>query len=173
MLEELLSKEVRNEIGQCLADGTMYSVVWDRLDAVYGRTEIPPLKSQDAACLKTFANRFHGAVVNLSKSRYAHELHNHTTLMAIEVKTTTYLKEKWNEKRKKAGAELNVLDLDDWVTVKSMCKQHGKNVFKSLPTSTSKSVRFDEKKPVKRPNASHTSTIGHVSTEKGSKVTAS
>ncbi|KAK4037577.1 hypothetical protein OUZ56_029608 [Daphnia magna] len=185
MLEELLSKEVRNEIGECLADGTMYSVVWDRLDAVYGRTEvmdqtylhdllqIQPLKSQDAASLKTFANRLHGAVVTLSQSRYVHELHSRTILMAIEAKLTTYLQEKWNEKRKKAGAELNVLDLDDWVTVKSMSKQHGKNVFESLNTSTSKSVRFDEKKPVKKPNASHTLTIGHVSTEEGSKVTAS
>ncbi|KZR99568.1 Uncharacterized protein APZ42_004510 [Daphnia magna] len=81
MLEELLSKEVWNEIGECLADGTMYSVVWDHLDAVYGRTEvmdqtyldgllqIPPLKSQDAASLKTFANRLHGAGVTLSQSR--------------------------------------------------------------------------------------------------------
>ncbi|KAK4017492.1 hypothetical protein OUZ56_032804 [Daphnia magna] len=40
MLEELLSKEVRNEIGECLADETMYPVVWERLDAVYGRTEV-------------------------------------------------------------------------------------------------------------------------------------
>ncbi|KAK4013295.1 hypothetical protein OUZ56_025529 [Daphnia magna] len=75
ILEELLSKEVRNEISECLADGTMYSMVWDRLDAVYGRTEvmdptylddllqIPPLKSQDAASLKNFGNRLHGAVV--------------------------------------------------------------------------------------------------------------
>ncbi|KZS03354.1 Uncharacterized protein APZ42_033938 [Daphnia magna] len=185
MLEELLSKEIRNEIGECLADGTMYSVVWDRLDAVYSRTEvmdqtylndllrIPPLMSQDAASLKTFANRLHGAVATLSQSRYVHKLHSRTTLMAIEAKLTTYLQEKWNEKRKKAGAELNVLDQDDWVTVKSMSKQHGKKVFESLNTSTSKSVRFDEKKPVKRPNASHTSTIGHVSTEEGSKVTAS
>ncbi|KAK4017717.1 hypothetical protein OUZ56_033423 [Daphnia magna] len=154
MLEELLLKEVRNEIGECLADGTMYSVVWDRLDAVYGRTEVMdqtylddllqilPLKSQDAASLKTFANRLHGAVVTHSQSRYA-------------------------------DAELNVLDLEDWVTVKFTNKQHGKNVFESLNTSTSKSVRFDEKEPVKRPNASHTSTIGQVSTEEGSKVTAS
>ncbi|KZS06593.1 Uncharacterized protein APZ42_029935 [Daphnia magna] len=78
LLEELLSKEVRKEIGECLADGTMYSVVWDCLDAVYGCTEvmdqtylddplqIPPLKSQDAASLKTFTNRLHGAVVTLS-----------------------------------------------------------------------------------------------------------
>ncbi|KAK4017103.1 hypothetical protein OUZ56_032057 [Daphnia magna] len=63
MLEELLSKEVRNEIGECLADGTMYSVVWDRLNVVYGRIEVmdllqtPPSKSQDAASLKAFANR--------------------------------------------------------------------------------------------------------------------
>ncbi|KZS02647.1 Uncharacterized protein APZ42_000236, partial [Daphnia magna] len=92
--------------------------------------------------------------------------------MAIEAKLTTYLKEKWNEKRKRTGAELNVLDLDDWITVKSMSKQHGKNAFESLPTSTSK-VRFDEKKPVKKQNAAHTSTIGHVSTEEGSKSTAS
>ncbi|KAI9550868.1 hypothetical protein GHT06_006258 [Daphnia sinensis] len=121
MLEELLSKEVRNEIGECLADEAMYSVVWERLDAVYGRTEvmdqtylddllqIPPLKTQDAANLKTFANR----------------------------------------------------------------KQHGKNVFESLPTSTSKSIRFDDKKPVKKSTATHTSTIGHVTTEEGSKATAS
>ncbi|KAI9553744.1 hypothetical protein GHT06_018993 [Daphnia sinensis] len=132
MLEELLSKEVRNEIGECLADEAMYSVVWERLDAVYGRTEvmdqtylddllqIPPLKNQDAANLKTFANRLHGAVATLSQSRYAHELQSRTTLMAIEAKLTPHLKDKWNEKRKRAGAELNVLDLDDWVTVKSM-----------------------------------------------------
>ncbi|KAK4013792.1 hypothetical protein OUZ56_026345 [Daphnia magna] len=106
MLEELLLKEVRNEIGECLADGTMYSVVWDRLDAVYGRTEVMdqtylddllqilPLKSQDAASLKTFANRLHGAVVTHSQSRYVHELHSHTSLMAIEAKLTTYLQEK-------------------------------------------------------------------------------
>ncbi|KAK4028547.1 hypothetical protein OUZ56_021552 [Daphnia magna] len=106
MLEELLSKEVRNEIGERLADGTMYSVVWDRLDAVYSRTEvldqtylddllqIPPLKSQDSASLKTFANRLHEAVVTLSQSRYAHELQSRTTLMAIEAKLTNYLKEK-------------------------------------------------------------------------------
>ncbi|KZS06410.1 Uncharacterized protein APZ42_030148 [Daphnia magna] len=112
----------------------------------YGRTEvldqtylddllqIPPLKSQDAASLKTFANRLHRAVVTLSQSIYAQELQSRTTLIAIEAKLTTYLKEKWNEKLKKAGAELNVLDLDDWVTVKSMSKQHGKNVFGSLPT---------------------------------------
>ncbi|KZR95916.1 Uncharacterized protein APZ42_010029, partial [Daphnia magna] len=132
MLEELLSKEVRNEISECLADEAMYSVVWERLDAVNGRTEvtdqtylddllqIPPLKSQDAASLKTFANRLHGAVVTLSQSRYAHELHSRTTLMAMEAKLTTYLKEKWSEKRKRTGAKLNVLDLDDWITVKSM-----------------------------------------------------
>ncbi|KAI9555892.1 hypothetical protein GHT06_018411 [Daphnia sinensis] len=77
MLEELLSKEVWNENGECLADEAMYSVVWERLDAVYSRTEvmdqtyldnllqIPPLKNQDAASLKTFANRLHGAVVTL------------------------------------------------------------------------------------------------------------
>ncbi|KZS06274.1 Uncharacterized protein APZ42_030326 [Daphnia magna] len=88
-----------------------------------------------------------------------HELHSRTTLMAIESKLTTYLKEKWNEKRKKAGAELNVLDLEDLVTVKSMSRQHGKK--SSLPTTASKSVRFDEKKPAKRQNASQTSTIGH------------
>ncbi|KAK4009255.1 hypothetical protein OUZ56_018371 [Daphnia magna] len=111
MLEELLTKEVRNEIGDCLVDEAMYSV-------------IPPLKNQDAASLKTFANRLHGAVMTLSQSRYAHELHSRTTLMAMEAKLTTYLKEKWNEKRKRTGAELNVLDLDDWVTVKSMSKQH-------------------------------------------------
>ncbi|KAK4013817.1 hypothetical protein OUZ56_026370 [Daphnia magna] len=151
MLGELLSKEVRNEISECLADETMYSMVWDRLDAVYDRTEvmdqtylddllqIPSLKSQDDASLKTFANRLYGAVVILSQSRYVHEFHSRTTLMTIEAKLTTYLQEKWNEKRKKAGAELNVLDLDDW-------------------------------KPVKRPNASYTSTIGYVSTEEGSKV---
>lgn len=52
----------------------MYSVVWGRLDAVYGRTEVMdqtylcdllqifPLKSQDAVSLKSFANRLHGAV---------------------------------------------------------------------------------------------------------------
>ncbi|KAK4045751.1 hypothetical protein OUZ56_033662 [Daphnia magna] len=103
---QLLLKEVRNEIGECLADGTMYSVVWDRLDAVYGRTEVMdqtylddllqilPLKSQDAASLKTFANRLHGAVVTHSQSRYVHELHSHTSLMAIEAKLTTYLQEK-------------------------------------------------------------------------------
>ncbi|KAI9550605.1 hypothetical protein GHT06_006279 [Daphnia sinensis] len=96
-----------------------------------------------------------------------------TTLMAIEAKLTPHLKDKWNEKRKRAGAELNVLDLDDWVTVKSMSKQHGKNVFESLPTSTSKSIRFDDKKPVKKSTATHTSTIGHVTTEEGSKATAS
>ncbi|KAI9550723.1 hypothetical protein GHT06_006518 [Daphnia sinensis] len=123
----------------------------------YGRTEvmdqtylddllqIPPLKNQDAANLKTFANRLHGAVATLIQSRYAHELQSRTTLMAIEAKLTPHLKDKWNEKRKRAGAELNVLDLDDWVTVKSMSKQHGKNVFESLPTSTSKLIRFDDK----------------------------
>ncbi|KAK4006425.1 hypothetical protein OUZ56_011578 [Daphnia magna] len=185
MLEELLFKEVRNEIGNCLTDRTMHSVVWDRLEAVYGRTEVmdqtylddqlqnPPLKNQDAASLKTFANRLHVAVVTLSQSRYAHELYSNTTLMAIEGKLATYLKEKWNEKRKKAGSELNVLDLDDRVTVKSMSKQHGKNVFESLSTPTTKSVWFDEKKPVKTQNASQTSTNGHVSTDEGSKVTAS
>ncbi|KZS19687.1 Uncharacterized protein APZ42_013850 [Daphnia magna] len=103
MLEKLLSKEVRNAIGECFADGTMYSVVWDRLDAVYDCTEvmdhtylddqlqIPPLKSQNASSVKTFVI----------------------------------------------------------------------------------AVRFDEKKQVKRPNATHTSTIGHVSTEEGSEETTS
>ncbi|XP_057376227.1 uncharacterized protein LOC130697337 [Daphnia carinata] len=88
MLEELLAEEVRNEVGECLTDGTMYSVVWERLDAVFGRTEImdqtylddllqvPPLKSMDAASLKTFANRLHGAVATLSKSKYTHELYS-------------------------------------------------------------------------------------------------
>ncbi|KAK4013891.1 hypothetical protein OUZ56_026443 [Daphnia magna] len=93
----------------------MYSVVWDRLDAVYGRIEIPPVKNQDVASLKTFANRLHGAVVTLSQSRYAYELHSRTTLIAIEAKLTTSFKEKWREKRKRTGAELNVLDLDDWI----------------------------------------------------------
>ncbi|KAK4013635.1 hypothetical protein OUZ56_026188 [Daphnia magna] len=165
--------EVRNEIGECLADGSMYYVVWERLDAVYSRTEvmdqtylddllqIPPLKSQDAASLKIFTNR------------YAHELQSRTTLMTIEVKLTSYLREKRNEKRKKSGLELNVIDLDGWITVKSTSKQHGKNVFESLPTSTSKAIRFDEKKPFKRQNTFHTSAIGHVSTEEGSTVTAS
>ncbi|KAK4013913.1 hypothetical protein OUZ56_026465 [Daphnia magna] len=98
--------------------------------------QIPRLKSQDAASLKTFANRLHRAVLTLSQSRYAHELHSRTTLMAIEAKLTTYLEEKGNEKRKKEGAKLNVLDLDDWVTVKSMSKQHeeGSKVTASSPS---------------------------------------
>ncbi|KAK4024714.1 hypothetical protein OUZ56_010135 [Daphnia magna] len=128
--------------------------------------QIPHLKSQDAASLKIFANRLHGAVD-------AHELHSRTTLMAIEAKLTSYLKEKWNENKKKVGVELNILDLDDLVTVKYMSKQHGKNVFESFPTLTSKAVRLDEKKPVKRQNATLISTIGHVSTAEGSKITAS
>lgn len=184
MLEELLSEDVRNEVGECLTDGTMYAVVWERLDSVYGRTEvmdqtylddllqIPPLKNQEAGNLKTFANRLHGAVATLSQSKYAQELNCRTTLMAIEAKLPAYLRDKWSEKRKMARTELNILDLDDWVTLKSMSKQHGKNVFESLPTSTSKNVRFHEKDPVKRPNAPHVSTIGHVSTTEGSKVTA-
>lgn len=56
----------------------MYSVVWDRLDAVYGHTEvmdqtylddllqIPSLKSQDIASLKIFTNRLNGAAVTFS-----------------------------------------------------------------------------------------------------------
>lgn len=60
--------------------------------------------------------------------------------MAIEAKLTSYLKEKWNENKKKVGVELNILDLDDLVTVKYMSKQHGKNVFEYLPMSTSKAV---------------------------------
>ncbi|XP_057367043.1 uncharacterized protein LOC130688067 [Daphnia carinata] len=123
---EVLAEEVRNEIGECLTDGTMYCVVWERLDVIYGRTKImdqtylddllqvPPLKSLDAASLKTFANRLHGAVAMLSKSKYAHKLHSRTTLMALEAKLTPYLNDKWNEKRKKTGVELNILDLDDW-----------------------------------------------------------
>ncbi|KZS10201.1 Uncharacterized protein APZ42_025383 [Daphnia magna] len=98
-----LDLHIQVQQGECLANGTMYSVVWDGLDAVYGRTEvmdqtyfddllqIPPLKSQDAASLKTFANWFHGAVVALSQSRNVHELHSRTTMMAIEAKLTTYL----------------------------------------------------------------------------------
>ena len=38
ILDELLVETVRNEIGECLAG--MYAVVWDRLDAVYGRPEV-------------------------------------------------------------------------------------------------------------------------------------
>ena len=38
ILDELLEETVRNEIGECLAG--MYAVVWDRLDAVYGRPEV-------------------------------------------------------------------------------------------------------------------------------------
>ncbi|KAK4021413.1 hypothetical protein OUZ56_003330 [Daphnia magna] len=64
--EELLSKEDRNEICECLADGSMYSVMWERFDAVYDRTEVMdqtylydllqifPLKTQDAASLKSY-----------------------------------------------------------------------------------------------------------------------
>lgn len=81
MLEELLLNEVRNDIRECLANGTMYSVEWGRFDAVYGRTkaidqtylddllQIPLLKSQNAVSLKIFANRLHGAEVTLSQSR--------------------------------------------------------------------------------------------------------
>ena len=184
MLEELLTEEVRNEIGECLTDESMYSVVWDRLDAIDGRTEImdqtyldnllqiPPLKSLEAGSLKEFANRLHGAVATLAKSTYSQELHSRTTLMAMEAKLPPNLKDKWNQKRKKDGSELNVLDLDDWITLKAMSKQHGKNVFESLQTSTSKSVRFDEKKPGKGPSATPTSTISHVSTTEGPKLTA-
>ncbi|XP_045036866.1 uncharacterized protein LOC116919330 [Daphnia magna] len=184
ILDEFLTEGVRNEVGECLTDGSMYSVVWERLDSVYGRTEImnqtylddllqiPPLKNQEAGNLKFFTNRLHGAVATLSQSKYAQELHSRTTLIAIEVKLPAYLRDKWSEKRKMAGAELNILDLDDWVTLKSMSKQHGKIVFESLPTSTSKNVRFHEKKPVKRLSVPHVSTIGRVSTTEGSKVTA-
>ncbi|KZS05598.1 Uncharacterized protein APZ42_031194 [Daphnia magna] len=69
------------------------------------------------------AIRLHIAVVTLSQSRYAHELQCRTTVSAIEANLTSCLREKWNEKRKNAGVELNVLDLDDWVTVNSVAPQ--------------------------------------------------
>jgi hypothetical protein len=71
-----------------------------------------------------------------------------------------------------AGVELNILDLNDWVTLKSMSKNHVKNVIDCLTTSTSKNVRFHDKKPVKRPSFPHVSIINQVLTTKGSKITA-
>ena len=40
ILEELLEEKVLNEIGECITDGGMYPVVWERLDAVYARPEV-------------------------------------------------------------------------------------------------------------------------------------
>jgi hypothetical protein len=108
MLEELLEEKVRNEIGECLTDSSMYAVVWDRLDAVYGRPEvmdqkylnalleIPPLKAVDAASLKAFANKLHGAVVTLAKSRFSEDLNSRTTMMVLEAKLPASLKDKLN-----------------------------------------------------------------------------
>ncbi|KAK4006390.1 hypothetical protein OUZ56_011543 [Daphnia magna] len=87
LLEELLSKEVWNEIVYGRAEVMDQTYLDDLL-------QISPLKSQDAASLKTFANRLHGAVVTLSQSRCAHELYSHTTLMTMQAKLKSYLKEK-------------------------------------------------------------------------------
>jgi hypothetical protein len=42
--------------------------------------------------------------------------------MAIEAKLPVYLRDKWSEKRKMAGVKLDILDLNDWVTLKYMSK---------------------------------------------------
>jgi hypothetical protein len=86
--------------------------------------QIPPFKNQEAGNLQSFTNRLNGAVASLSQSKYAQKLQSRTTLMAIEAKLPAYLRDKWSEKRKMAGVELNILDSNDWVTLKSMSKKH-------------------------------------------------
>ena len=113
MLRELLEEKVRNEVGECLTDANMYKVVWDRLDAVYDRAEVmdhryldellelQPMKSQDAASVKSFANKLHGTVVTVAKSKFAAGLNSRTTMMVLESKLPHALKNKWNLKKKK------------------------------------------------------------------------
>jgi hypothetical protein len=84
---------------------------------------IPPLKNQEAGNLKSFTNRLNGAVVTLSQSKYAQELQSRTTLMDIEAKLHAYMRDKWSIKCKKAGVEFDILDLNDWVTLKSKNKK--------------------------------------------------
>jgi hypothetical protein len=177
MLEELLDEKVRNEIGECLTDSSMYNVVWDRLDAVYARPEVmdqsylntllelPTLKSTDAASLKTFANRLHGAVVTLNQSQYVDVLNSRVTMMVLEAKLPSSLKEKWNLKKKKnPNATSNVLDFDDWITSKALTKDDTKNVFATLSEAASKDPKSDGKKSNTPKNPPHISTINHVST---------
>jgi hypothetical protein len=44
-------------------------------------------------------------------------------MMAIEAKLHAYIRDKWSIKCKMAGVELDILDLNDWLTLKSMNKK--------------------------------------------------
>jgi hypothetical protein len=76
---------------------------------------ISPLKDQETGGLKSFTNRILGRVT-LSQSKYAQKFQSRTTLMAIEAKLPLNLREKWSKKRKMVGVEIDILDLNDWLT---------------------------------------------------------
>ena len=125
------------------------------------------MKSQDAASLKSFANKLHGAVVTVAKSKFAADLNSRTTMMVLESKLPHALKEKWNLKKKKDDEQvLNVLDLDDWISTKALSKENEKNVFSALNGSSTKDVKSDSKKISggKKGSSTLTSTIAHVAT---------
>ncbi|KAK4030832.1 hypothetical protein OUZ56_024218 [Daphnia magna] len=121
----------------------MYSVVWGRLDAVYGRTEVMdqtylcdllqifPLKRCCEPKVLRQPSPWCSGDSFLIKIRTRTAQPYHPDCM--EAKSTTYLKEKWNENRKKAGVDLNIIDLDDCVTLKSM---NGSKVTASTPPTT-------------------------------------
>jgi len=175
LLEELLTENVRDTIGECLGDGKMYSVVWDRLDDEYGHPTvmdktylnnlllIPSLKSNDATALKSFAIALHGAVASLDRSKYSSDLKSETVLMILESKLTSSLREKWAEKKKREyPKEHTVFDFDDWITTKSKGKEVGKTFLEVSMTSKSGS-KPSESKDAKKAKSSLVH-INHIDT---------
>ena len=133
--------------------------------------DIPELKSTDPKQLLTFASKLHNSVSELSKGEEASELPSQGNIRFMSLKLPTSLREKWSgicyEPRPR---QLNLVNLDDWLTKLSNRKEYDQLLHGALEESLKSKSRQTKPKPEqngkeKKPDktSSAKSTINHLS----------
>jgi len=147
-------------VSESIDDPENYELLWKRLDQEYGYTtvqsqskitkmlDIPELKSTDPKQVLTFARKLNNSVSELSKGEEASELLSQGNIRFMSLKLPTSLREKWSGKCYDARPrQLNLVDLDDWLTKLSKRKEYDQLLHGALEESLKSESHQNESKP--------------------------
>ncbi|KFD45444.1 hypothetical protein M513_13676 [Trichuris suis] len=128
-LRKLLSPQVRDSVATYLYNNpALYHQAVRRLKHRYGDRRliaqysvkalrnIKPLRHEDVAELDRFACELHGITTSLSKTGDELELYSAGNLHDVVAKLTYRLRERWLESARRMSRQVNLLDLDEWLS---------------------------------------------------------
>ncbi|KFD60240.1 hypothetical protein M514_27583 [Trichuris suis] len=127
-LRKLLSPQVRDSVATYLYNPALYHQALRTLKHRYGDRRliaqysvkalrnIKPLRHEDVAELDRFACELHGITTSLSKTGDELELYSAGNLHDVVAKLTYRLRERWLESARRMSRQVNLLDLDEWLS---------------------------------------------------------